>query len=361
MKEFLLIGTFPPPYGGVAIFNSLLCTNFKEKNLPYGCFCVNNVSSQGIFLPLEVGKYLKTLFTATGFGKILLDSANMFLEYPIGRESLYRGIGWWIHKIVKRHYWIKIIHDGSLPERYKEFTKWQKHIFIWLIRKTDSVIVVSPALERWLKQEIGYQRNIVRIGSLLPMHQKGRSDTPQNIIDFIKSYDKTVLTVGTCETAYGFEHLIEALKTVRASLLGLSIGLIAVDGGFAQTDRAYKEMQMQIASEENTLLISEGLPHEVMLEVMRRCDVYVRGSFFESYGISRIEALLCGTPVIATKTGQTKGMITYEFGDVEDLANKLLHLLSGEIPLDFYKWVDYYRAEAEKNYNIIVELLKEIK
>ena len=36
-------------------------------------------------------------------------------------------------------------------------------------------------------------------------------------------------------------------------------------------------------------------------------------------GISRIEALWCGVPVVATRAGETRGMLLYDFGDVEQL------------------------------------------
>jgi hypothetical protein len=75
----------------------------------------------------------------------------------------------------------------------------------------------------------------------------------------------------------------------------------------------------------------------------------VRAFQFESYGLSRIEAIWNGTPVIATKAGETRGMLTYDFGDQEELIENLKAVLSGSSDGNLSVWAAQYREEAENN------------
>ena len=77
----------------------------------------------------------------------------------------------------------------------------------------------------------------------------------------------------------------------------------------------------------------------------------------ESYGLSRIEAIWCGLPVVATRAGETRGMLLYDFGDVEELTAQLRRALSGERARETAEWAARYRQEAEENLKAITEKL----
>jgi glycosyltransferase involved in cell wall biosynthesis len=83
----------------------------------------------------------------------------------------------------------------------------------------------------------------------------------------------------------------------------------------------------------------------------------VRGFGSESYGISRVEALWCGVPAVATTAGETRGMLTYEFGDVSALERQLRRALGGAAREEIGAWAEVYRREAGENLRALKDTL----
>jgi glycosyltransferase involved in cell wall biosynthesis len=77
------------------------------------------------------------------------------------------------------------------------------------------------------------------------------------------------------------------------------------------------------------------LPHDLLRKEYRTASVLVNPSFSESFGMSLIEAMACGTPVIATRVGGMTevvdgvGRLT-ECGDAPALADAILSVLGNE-------------------------------
>ena len=64
----------------------------------------------------------------------------------------------------------------------------------------------------------------------------------------------------------------------------------------------------------------------------RMADVYVMPSVSEPFGLTALEALQQGTPVIVSKTAGVsevvRNVLRVAFGDVDDLASKILSILA---------------------------------
>jgi len=82
--------------------------------------------------------------------------------------------------------------------------------------------------------------------------------------------------------------------------------------------------------------------------ILKSSDVFVRGNVEEGYGISRVEAIWCGVPVVATNVGETRGMLIYEFGDIKSLKEQLRRAL-GQEEDDVREASALFHQEAERN------------
>jgi glycosyltransferase involved in cell wall biosynthesis len=105
------------------------------------------------------------------------------------------------------------------------------------------------------------------------------------------------------------------------------------------------------------ITVLEKVPNPGIYEILKRSDVFVRAVADEGYGISRIEALWSGIPVVATRAGETRGMLLYDFGDVEQLASQLQAALLDPVMEEPNPWAERYRSEAEENLRALARVL----
>jgi len=83
----------------------------------------------------------------------------------------------------------------------------------------------------------------------------------------------------------------------------------------------------------NNLKLHVGwISHSKLPYLYSAADVFVRTQRLETFGLAFIEAMACGTPVIASDAATAREVIgdsglLYREGDPEDLANKILQLL----------------------------------
>ena len=134
---------------------------------------------------------------------------------------------------------------------------------------------------------------------------------------------------------------------------GKDIGLLLFDGGFV-LDESYRD---EVLWKRGWITVVEKAPNPDIYQVLKRSDVFVRAFADESYGISRIEALWCGIPVVATRAGETRGMLLYDFGDVDQLINQLQAVLLFPLLEEKNPWADRYRREAEENLESLAKVL----
>jgi glycosyltransferase involved in cell wall biosynthesis len=134
---------------------------------------------------------------------------------------------------------------------------------------------------------------------------------------------------------------------------GLNIGLLLIEGSFAH-DEDYKSEVMQ---QRDWIIVLRDIPHSQVLQILKRSDVFVRGVAFESYGLSRVEALWSGAPVVATSVGETRGMLLYDFGNEEELIQQIKKALFNPFSEDIKVWGDYFSREANHNLMAVIRLI----
>jgi glycosyltransferase involved in cell wall biosynthesis len=289
---------------------------------------------------------------AEGRDARILDASHFHLEYP---NPLLLPV-WLVMKRLLGFEWYKNILDGSLPKRHAQFGRGQRWLFQCAINAVDEFVVVSEDLRRWLKEDLNVQQPIVVVPCLLPnppsAGTRGLSSTTEKLIQPYLRRDKRVCSIGVFYPSYGFRDVAEAVEELRERT-GKDIGLLLFDGGFV-LDESYRD---EVLWKRNWITVVEKAPNPDIYQVLKRSDVFVRAFADESYGISRIEALWCGIPVVATRAGETRGMLLYDFGDVEQLINQLQAVLLFPLLEEKNPWAERYRREAEENLQAIAKVL----
>jgi glycosyltransferase involved in cell wall biosynthesis len=339
----------PPPYGGVTTYMLALVARLGKS---VRVWTYGGAEPRDPSLRFVAHRRLGTLWALLGEGRgaRILDATHFHIEYPNPLLLLI----WLTLKWPLGFEWCKTIHDGSLPKRYREFGGWRRWLFHRAVNAVDAFVVVSEDLRHWLAEEIGVRQPIHKIPGLLPpvASVTDLSSTTKNLLAAYLSRAPRVCSIGVFFPSYGFSDVAEAVEELR-NRTGKDIGLLLLDGAFVR-DEVYRK---EVLWNREWITVLEEVPNPEINEILKRSEVFVRGFRDESYGISRVEALWAGLPVIATRAGETRGMLLYDFGDVDQLVNQLQAVLLYPIWEEPNPWAAEYRREAETNLQAVARVL----
>ncbi len=351
-KRIILFGPLPPPYGGVAIYMKSLLAHLRGPLVRVWRYTGANPADEETRFVAH--RRLGTLWALLAEGREarILDASHFHLEYP---NVLLLPV-WLVCKRLLHFEWYKNVLDGSLPKRYVKFGVLERWLFHRAVNAVDEFIVASEELKRWLTDEIKVSRPVTIVPCLLPPMRNANAvslseSTKRDLKPYLSS-PLRVCSIGVFFPSYGFQDVAEAVAELRERT-AQDIGLLLLDGAFVR-DEDYRD---QVLFERDWITVLEEVPNPEIYEILRRSNVFVRAFADESYGISRVEALWCGTPVVATRAGETRGMLLYDFGDVEQLVNQLQAVLLYPLAEDTNPWAALYHREAEENLQTLRRLL----
>jgi glycosyltransferase involved in cell wall biosynthesis len=351
-RRIILFGPLPPPYGGVSIYLKALAAFFRSPTVGIWAYTGKNASEPEVRFVNHRRLGTVGALLAEGRHARILDASHFHLEYP---NPLLLPL-WIVLQRLLGFEWYKNILDGSLPKRYPHFGRLQRWLFHRALNAVDEFVVVSEELRRWLQETLKVRQPITVIPCLLPIPPGETADAlakeTAESLEVYFSQSQRVCSIGVFFPSYGFKHVAEAVGELRRRT-GKDIGLLLLDGGFV-CDENYRE---EVLGEREWITVLEKVPNPEIYQILKRSDVFVRAFADESYGISRIEALWSGIPVVATRAGETRGMLLYDFGDVEQLISQLQAVLLFPVLEEPNPWPARYRREAEENLQALATLL----
>ncbi len=209
----------------------------------------------------------------------------------------------------------------------------------------DEFVVVNDDIGQFLRNRIGVRQSVRTVNALLPIPDSERkAELPQEVHSALRRYDRRVVSTGVFIASYGFADAAAAVERIRADT-GQNIGLILIDGAFAR-DEGYRAA---VLANRDWITVLKEVPHPQVLEIFRRSDVFVRGFRYEGYGLSRIEAVWCGIPVVAAMGEESRGMLLYDFGDLQALTAHLKQALFASSREEIERWAGVFQSQAEAN------------
>lgn len=213
-----------------------------------------------------------------------------------------------------------------------------------VIQNADAIIAATQAEKSQL--EFLYQTNSKKIHIIPPGVNTSRfypiaKDEAKSVIN-IPVDQQMILFVGRIEPLKGLDVLLKALAILKDSgLLSCCPHYLAVIGG--DTDISEPEMNVEMAHLQD--LRKELCLEDLVVFLGKRsqdtlpyyysaAEVVVMPSHYESFGMVALEAMACGTPVIASQVGglayliqdNVTGFVVPD-GEPEGLANKISMLL----------------------------------
>ncbi len=115
-----------------------------------------------------------------------------------------------------------------------------------------------------------------------------------------------LLWVGRLEKLKGVDILIDAV----AQLEDPEVLLLVVGGEHGHELRGELEEQARAAGLGGSVRFTGAVPHEDLPDWYSAADVCVVPSYYESFGLVAVEAMACGTPVVASRVGGLVSTVT---------------------------------------------------
>lgn len=255
------------------------------------------------------------------------------------------------HRLAASHARLIVTEHSTLSVALKNTTKhrarWLPRLMRWMYPLADAVVAVSNGVRDDLAAEIGLPRERIHTvyNPVVSTRLLARSREPASHPWFGPNQPPVVLGVGRLTVEKDFATLIRAFARVRrerdARLMILGEG--------------------ELRDDLETLVRSLGLERDVALPgfvdnpyaYMRQASVFVLSSRWEGLPTVLIEAMACGTPVVATDCPSGPSEILEEgrwgrltpVGDVEALAEAIMETLDAPEHPDVARRAQDFSAE----------------
>ena len=262
-------------------------------------------------------------------------------ETPISRESIYEHLEEFIDRLddwrtasdieyglIHAHYWLSGVAALALRERWGVPVLQMFHTLgrfkngaarrladlepsvrldeeARIVRQVDGLVAASVIERRALVDDYGAdpaRATVIPCGVDTELFRPGDRDTVRHRLGI--GDEPLVLYVGRIAPIKGLETLLSATARVRARGSGLRVVIV---GGEADEPRNGHEAEIRRGVEalglQDVVRFVGAQPQDTLRDYYVAADVTVLPSYYESFGMVALEAMACGSPVIASRVG----------------------------------------------------------
>lgn len=197
----------------------------------------------------------------------------------------------------------------------------------FVVRKADSFRVVSKRIEETLKRKYGVQDKLIVILPIWTDVSKYREGDRNFLKDKYQQFEKIILMVSRLSKEKNIQLGIRAFKEVVKKYP--KIGLVVVGDG--------PEMD-SLKESRCSNVVFEGWVDDIVA-YFRSADIFLNTSDYEGYGLTLIEAIASGIPIVTTDVGLIGSVVTSNDGvyvcsprDTECITKELIKGITSDTP-----------------------------
>lgn len=324
MNILLLTNEFPPHiYGGAGIHVQYLSRELaKLMPVHVRCFGDQNVTSgslSALGFSLNSDGYTCPKALKSVFGALQRSLDFNTVEFKADLVHCHTWYVHWAGILAKLNYGIPLavtVHSLEPLRPWKreqlgggyDFTCWLEKT---AIEMADAVIAVSRETKNDIEHlfDVRPERLHV-IYNGIDLEEYKHVDSKAALKRFgINSVEPYVLFVGRITRQKGIVHLVNAIKYLDE---GFQIVLCA---GAPDTQEIAAEMKTAVGAAQRkhsgVIWIEEMVDVKTKIELYSNAAAFVCPSIYEPFGIINLEAMACGTPVVATAVGGIKEVVVH--------------------------------------------------
>ena len=225
-------------------------------------------------------------------------------------------------------------HSKALSTYREPIHRLFDRIALWSLRRADALIAISQFTKQTLVDTLGYPAERIHV-----VYRAVDKDVfrPLAVLSAFRGKHgldedcRHVLYVGSEDPRKNVDSLIRAFSLVRRQIPSAKL----IKAGSAHYQAQRQKLLGLVAELELTECVRflDHVPEEDLALLYNAADVFVLPSFYEGFGLPALEAMSCGTPVIASDRASLpevvgKGGTLVDPDDVQELARRIVALLT---------------------------------
>ena len=318
-----LVGPFPPPYGGMAVYYSSLEVGLRAAGMEPVRVPVPYAAVGGVRRHLG-----RVAIFARAAWRVLADRPNVVHCITGSQPNLIGNVLPLVAARVVRRPSVLSIVGGEFPSAARAYRGARRLLVRFIVSRPRLVIACTTEIAEAVRFLGIPKGRIVVLTNALPARLDPRADQelPPEVAPFADAHEPLVASISGWYDYYGSQDLVEAVRRLRADLPQIGLVLM-VKGGGDPDFRARLLAEVRAGGLDDAVLVRED--ERAVLGVMRRADAVVRTPHHEGDAISVREALAVGAPVVASDVGlRPPGVVRYRPADPDDLTSRLGEVLA---------------------------------
>ncbi|MFH1656816.1 MAG: glycosyltransferase [Candidatus Nealsonbacteria bacterium] len=292
-------------------------------------------------------------------GNFLTYTEENKLNYNIVHGNYY--LGGWVASQIKRVLNIPMVETfhslghvrcralEKFGEENNNIEKFEKRLRKEeeIMKTTDRIIATSPSekkdLMHYYNFELENKIKIIPCGVNLKRFRKTNLKNARNYINFPKK-DKIIIYIGRIDWRKGIETIIRAFPLVLKKLSEFeeNLKIIVIGGKIGkrgnpadkQEIKRLKNIAQELGIEKKVLFLGKK-DQEKLRYYYSASNVFVTSPYYEPFGMTALEAMRCGAPIIVSNIGglsciiqNRKTGLFFPPGNHKILSKKIIEILT---------------------------------